>query len=145
MPTTAAGLLRCTAGSASPTRSTGTRSTTSGRTRRSEADRLPDEHDVDAARQLLVDLEDLPDRAVLAVGGGRPGVLELQAVLVDPLVRRLQGRDELLRADHEDDAGGAPGVGGELAARGRGDDQRAVAGDRVHAAQGVVGLAADRL
>ena len=38
-----------------------------------------------------------------------------------------------------------PGVGGELAARRRrGDNQGAVPGDRVHAAQGVVGLAADR-
>ena len=53
---------------------------------RSEAGRLPDEDDVDAARQLLVDLEDLADEAVLPVGGLRAGVLEYQAVLVDPLV-----------------------------------------------------------
>jgi hypothetical protein len=39
----------------------------------------------------------------------------------------------------------AAGVGGQLAARRRGDDQGAVPGDRVQAAQGVVGLAADRL
>ena len=42
---------------------------------------------MDAAGQLLVDLQDLPDRAVLPVGGLRAGVLEHQAVLVDPLVR----------------------------------------------------------
>jgi hypothetical protein len=46
-------------------------------------------------------------------------------VLVDPLVCRLQGGDELLRVYDEDYAGGAPGVGGELAAGGGGDDERA--------------------
>src|SRR5580658_3732211 len=83
---------------------------------RSVAGRLPDQDDVDAAGQLLMDLEDLPDVAVLPVGGLRPGVLELQAVLVDPLPGGLDGGDDLLRASHEDDVGGAPGVGGELAA-----------------------------
>jgi len=43
---------------------------------------------VDPARQFRVDLEDLADEAVLPVGGLRPGVLEHQAVLVDPLVSR---------------------------------------------------------
>jgi hypothetical protein len=42
---------------------------------RSEADRLADENEVDAARQFLVDLEDLPDVAVLPVGGLRAAVL----------------------------------------------------------------------
>jgi hypothetical protein len=100
---------------------------------------------VDASRQLLVDLHDLPDEAVLAVCGLGPRVLQLETVLVDPLVRGLHRGHELLCADDEDDVGRAPRVGGELAARGGRDDQRAVAGDRVHAAQGVVGLAADRL
>ena len=36
-----------------------------------EADSLADEDDVDAAGQFLVDLEDLPDLAVLSVGGLR--------------------------------------------------------------------------
>jgi hypothetical protein len=52
---------------------------------RSEADWLADEDEVDAAGQFLVDLEDLPDVAVLPVGGLRAGILELQAVQVDPL------------------------------------------------------------
>jgi hypothetical protein len=39
----------------------------------------------------------------------------------------------------------APHVGGELAAGGRGDDECSVAGDCVDAAEGVVGLAGDRL
>ncbi len=78
---------------------------------------------MDAAWQLLVDLENLPDGTVLPVGGIRAGVLEFQAVLVDPFVCRFHGGDEFLRADDEDDAGGAPGVGGELAAGGRGDDE----------------------
>jgi cell division protein ZapA (FtsZ GTPase activity inhibitor) len=65
----------------------------------SEPDHLPDQDDVDAAGQLLVDLENLSDGAVLPVGGNRASVLELQAVLVDPLVCRFQGGDELLRAD----------------------------------------------
>src|SRR5450755_2108729 len=81
-----------------------------------EADLLADEDDVDAAGQFLVDLEDLPDLAVLPVGGLRAGVFQRQAVLIDPLVRRCQRGHELLRADDEDDIGGAPGVGGELAA-----------------------------
>jgi hypothetical protein len=52
---------------------------------RSEADGLADEDDVDAAGEFLVDLEGLPDGAVLPVGGLRAGVLELQGVLMDPL------------------------------------------------------------
>ena len=78
---------------------------------------------MDAAGVLLVDLENLSDAAVLPVGGVGAGVLEWQAVLEDPLARRFQAGDELLRADDEDDVGGAPGVGGELAAGGRGDDE----------------------
>jgi hypothetical protein len=81
-----------------------------------EADRLADEDDVDAAGQLLVDPEDFPDLAVLPVGGLRAGVFQRQAVLINALMRRCQRRHELLRADDEDDIGGAPGVGGELAA-----------------------------
>jgi hypothetical protein len=34
-----------------------------------------------------VDLQELPDGAVLAVGRLRPGVLQHQAVLVDPVSR----------------------------------------------------------
>jgi hypothetical protein len=63
----------------------------------SEADRLPDEDDMDAAGQFLVDLQYLPHLAVLPVGGLHAGVLKLEAVLVDPLMRRWQVRDELLR------------------------------------------------
>jgi len=49
--------------------------------------------------EFLVDLQDLADEAVLAVGGlGARAVLEFQAVLVDPLVRGFQGGHELLRA-----------------------------------------------
>jgi hypothetical protein len=65
---------------------------------------------------FLVDLQDLPDLAVLPVGGLRAGVFQRQAVLVDALMRCCQRRHELLRADDEDGVGGAPGVGGELAA-----------------------------
>ena len=71
---------------------------------------------MDAAGKFLVDFQDLPDLAVLAVGGLGAGIFQLQAVLVDPLMRGLQGWDELLRAGHEDDVGRAPGVGGELTA-----------------------------
>jgi hypothetical protein len=85
-----------------------------------EADLLPDKDDVDAVRHLLMDLEDLPHLAVLPVRGLRACVLEPEAVLIDALVRRCQRGHEFLRADHEDDIGGAPGVGGELAARRRG-------------------------
>jgi hypothetical protein len=53
---------------------------------RLEADRLSDEHDVDAPGRFLVDLEDLPDAAVLAIGGLGASILERQAVLVDPLM-----------------------------------------------------------
>jgi hypothetical protein len=42
---------------------------------RSEADWLADENEVDAAGQLLVDLENLLDVAVLPVGGLRAAVL----------------------------------------------------------------------
>src|SRR5258707_15863818 len=108
-----------------------------------EADRLADEDDVDAARRFLVDLEDLPDAAVLAVCGLGASILERQAVLVDPVMSRAQGRDEFLRADDEDDVGSPPGVGAELAARGRGNHEGSVPGDRVRAAERVIGLPAD--
>ena len=52
---------------------------------------------MDTPGQFGVDLQDLPDLAVLAVGGDRTGILQDQAVLVDPLVRCLQRGDELLR------------------------------------------------
>src|SRR5262245_16047965 len=74
----------------------------------SEADRLPDDDDVDAAGVLLLDLEDLSDAAVHAVGGERAGVLQFQAVLVDALARRFDRGHELLRADGEDDVGSSP-------------------------------------
>src|SRR6185503_12110030 len=88
-----------------------------GAKRSSKTDALADEDHVDAAWPLLVDLEDLADRAVLAVGSEGAGVLERQAVLEDPLTGRFRVGDELLRTDGEDHAGRAPGVGGELAAR----------------------------
>src|SRR5207244_9984912 len=53
--------------------------------------------DVDAARILLVDLENLSDAAVLPVRSVGSSVLEFQAVLDDPLARRFQGGHELLR------------------------------------------------
>ena len=43
---------------------------------------------MDAAGQFLMDLQHLPDLAVLPVGRLRAGVLQWQAVPVDPLVRR---------------------------------------------------------
>jgi hypothetical protein len=53
-----------------------------------EADLLADEDDVDAAGQFLVDLQDLPDLAVLPVGGLRIGAHPF----ADPF---LAVRDEL--------------------------------------------------
>ena len=44
---------------------------------------------MDAAGQLLVDLQNLPHLAVLPVGGLRSGIFQRQAVLVNPLVRRF--------------------------------------------------------
>ena len=68
---------------------------------RSEADRLPDEDDVGTTGQLQMHLQNLADGAVLAVGGIRADVLELQAVLVDPLMCCFQDRDQFLRTDDE--------------------------------------------
>ncbi len=56
---------------------------------------------MDTAGQLLVNLEDLSDGAVLPVSGNRASVFELQTVLVDELVCGLQRGHELLRADDE--------------------------------------------
>src|SRR5258706_255450 len=83
--------------------------------------------------------QELPGLAVLPVGGLRAGVFQRQAVLIDPLVRRCQCGHELLRADNKDHIGRTPGVGGKLTARRRSDHHGAVAGDRVHAAQRIVG------
>src|SRR3982074_2866483 len=111
----------------------------------SEPDRLSDQDDVDAAGQLLVDLENLSDVAVLPIGGIRASVLEFEAVLEDPLACCVERWDEFLRADDEDHVGGAPGVGGELAAGGGGDEEGSVAGYRVDASEAEIGLAGDRL
>src|ERR1700730_11097471 len=97
----------------------------------SEPDRLSDQDDVDAAGQLLVDLENLSDVAVLPVGGIRASVLKLEAVLEDPIACRVKGWDEFLRADDEDDVRGAPCVGGKLAAGRRGDHETSLTGERV--------------
>src|SRR6266511_4898283 len=67
----------------------------------SEANRLSDEDDVDAAGGLLVDLENLPDPAVLPIDGERSRVFERPAVLVDPLPCCLRVGYELLRPDDE--------------------------------------------
>jgi hypothetical protein len=66
---------------------------------------------VDTAGCLLVYFEDLADDAVLSVCSVRAGVFEFQAVLVDALAGRAGIGNELLRADDEDDVGGARGVG----------------------------------
>src|SRR5450755_3265489 len=62
-----------------------------------EADWLADEDDVNAAGQFLVDLEDLPDLAVLPVGGLRAGVFQRQAVAdhQDPLTIPHPARSNL--------------------------------------------------
>jgi hypothetical protein len=65
------------------------------RWRLSEADQLPDEDDMDAAGQLLVDLEDPSDGAVLPVAAYAPASSKFQAVLVDPIVRRFYGHELL--------------------------------------------------
>src|SRR2546421_914058 len=56
----------------------------------SEANGLSDEDDVDAPGEFLVDLEKLPDLAVLPIGGERPGILEGEAVFDDPLAGLLR-------------------------------------------------------
>src|SRR6476469_1648273 len=76
----------------------------------SKPDHPTDEDDVDAAGPLLVNLQDLPHGAVLSVDRQGSSVLELQAVLDDPLACRLGGGDELLGADDEDHIRRAPGV-----------------------------------
>src|SRR5207253_2460717 len=59
----------------------------------SDANGLSDEDDVDAAGVLLVDLENLSDLAVLAVGGVRPCIREGETVLDDPLTGLLRAGD----------------------------------------------------
>jgi multiple sugar transport system ATP-binding protein len=54
---------------------------------------------MDAPRQLLMNLENLSDGAVLPVGGNRSSVLEDQAVLVDPIVGGPQGNEPLSNLD----------------------------------------------
>ena len=50
----------------------------------SEPGRLADQDDVDAAGEFRVDLEDLPDVAVLPVRGDRAAVFEHQAMTSTP-------------------------------------------------------------
>jgi hypothetical protein len=80
----------------------------------SKAHRLSDENHVDAPGLFLVDLQHFANDAVLPVRRIRTRVLQLEAVLDDPLTRGLGVAEELLRADDEDDIGRAPGVRSEL-------------------------------
>jgi hypothetical protein len=59
-------------------------------------DGLAHENDVDSTRILLVDLQELADEAVHAVGRHRTTVFEWEAVLVDALTRRLEIWNELV-------------------------------------------------
>src|SRR5580700_12180408 len=67
----------------------------------SETDQLSDQDDVDAPRHFLVYLENLTDEAVLSVGRVSAGILENQAVAVDPLVSCFQIGHELLCPNDE--------------------------------------------
>jgi hypothetical protein len=68
---------------------------------------------VDAAGQLLVDLEDLFDGAVPPVVSERSDVLELQAVFEDPIARVVQRCALLSSLDaHLDDFRAAPALRG---------------------------------
>src|SRR6476646_9847442 len=111
----------------------------------SEPDHPADQDDVDPAGQFLVDLEDLPDVAVLTVGGSGARVFELEAVLEDPLPCRVEGRDELLRADAKDHIRGTAGKPSKLTDGGRVNNDSSLPGPRVNATERVIGLARDRL
>src|SRR3989442_11362368 len=101
-----------------------------------EAEDLVNEDDGDAAgHELAVDDQDLVDAAVHAIRRLGTGILEREDVLVDAAETLLEVGHDLLRPDDEDQSPRTGGVGAELAATGRGREQRSILGDGMHAAE----------
>src|SRR5712691_282447 len=105
-----------------------------------EAEDLVNEDDGDAAgRELAVDDEDLVNAAVHAIRRLGASILEREDVLVDAAETLLEVGHDLLRPHDEDQSPRTGDVGAELAATGRGREQRSTLGDRMHAAEHDVG------
>src|SRR5215831_5225921 len=109
----------------------------------SEAERLGDEDDGDPAGGVAVDDQRLGEHASSAAGALHTGVFARQAVFADAAQAFAEIGDELLVPDDEDDVAGSVGVGAELAARAGAHDDLAGVGDRVCAADDVVGRGAE--
>src|SRR5215470_3274986 len=109
----------------------------------SEAERLGDEDDGDPAGGVAVDDQRLGEHASGAAGALHTGVFARQAVFADAAQAFAEVGDELLVPDDEDDVAGSVGVGAELAARAGAHDDLAGVGDRVRAADNVVGRGAE--
>src|SRR2546425_3380694 len=105
-----------------------------------EAEDLVNQDDGDAAgHELAVDDEDLVDAAVHAIRRLGAGILEREDVLVDAAETFLEVGHDLLRPHDEDQSPRTADIGAELAATGRGREQRSTLGDRMHAAEHDVG------
>src|SRR5207247_10594664 len=94
----------------------------------------------DAARhELAVDDEDLVYATVHTIRRLGARVLEREDILVDATETLLEVGHDLLRPHDEDHSSRTGDVGAELAATGRGREQRSTLGDRMHAAEHDVG------
>src|SRR2546423_9014356 len=86
-----------------------------------------------------VDDKDVVHTARHAVCAARPLVLERQAVLIDAAKPGVEVSDDLLASDHENDVLGSRYQRAQLAAAGRGDEQRSVLRHGMHAADHILG------
>ena len=103
--------------------------------RSSEADGFAEQQDGAASGvEFCVEDEEAVDGAGGPVGCLGAGAFQREAVVFDAAQRGGQVGYQLLRPDDPDRAGGAAGVGGQLASGARGGHERAGFGDRVDAA-----------
>src|SRR5712692_2124730 len=106
----------------------------------SDADRLADQdHRDPAIDPLPADDQDLTNERTHVQALADDPVLVRENMLVDALERLVEVAHDLLAADDENKPASPAGVGAELTRGGRGDDQVAAFGDRLDAAQHVIG------
>src|SRR4030081_3110769 len=99
-----------------------------------EPEHLVDQHHSDPPwGDLPVDDDNFVHRAAYAIRSLGSGVFEPPCVFVDAEEPFLEVRDDLLRADDENDSSGAADIGPELAAAHGSREQRPGLGDRVDA------------
>jgi hypothetical protein len=108
-----------------------------------EAECFWDEDDADPVSWFGMDDQRLGEQAAGVADGLHARELPGEAVLADAAQAFVDVSDELLVTDDEDDVAARIGIGPELTPRTGADEDLAVVGDRVRAADDVVGGCAE--